>query len=80
MQLDDAHKYEELRYVVECTDRDPRRARCFEPIAAFNCEPVAIRYAAECRKTNPRNEYRVIGRTLALGFVAVDPKTVGDAA
>lgn len=51
--------YEELSFVVEVCDRDPQRAICFEPIAAFNVGSVARRYADKCRNTNPHNLYRV---------------------
>jgi hypothetical protein len=49
--------YEPLRWIVEC--RNPGPPNSFEPIAAFNVGIVASRYAEGCRKSNPRNLYRV---------------------
>lgn len=45
-----------LNYIVECHDG----MGGFEPIAAFNVGRVAARYAGDCRKSNPRNKYRVM--------------------
>lgn len=45
-----------LPYKVECRSSLP----FFELIAAFDCEPPAHHYAADCKKTNPAFEYRVV--------------------
>lgn len=45
-----------LPYKVECKSSYP----FFELIAAFDCEQPALHYAANCQKTNPINEYRVL--------------------
>lgn len=45
-----------LPYVVECKSSYP----FWEPIAAFNVDQVAERYAADCKCTNPQFQYRVV--------------------
>lgn len=49
--------YEQLRWIVEVNNRPGPRN--FDPIAAFDVGRVASRYADGCRKSNPRNLYRV---------------------
>lgn len=51
--------YEPLQFVVEVSNTNPRQARCFEPIAAFNVGGAASSYAAKCREANPHNLYRI---------------------
>lgn len=52
-----------LPYVVECKSLYP----FFEAIAAFDVQGVAEHYAIECRKTNPKYEYRVVKNKKVLG-------------
>lgn len=54
-------KYYPLAFLVEC--KPTYMPQIFEVIAGFNVGQVAGRYAAECKRTNPRNEYRVMTRT-----------------
>ena len=48
-----------LDWVVRARYKNAEFARAWEPIAAFNVESVAKRYALSCRETNPEMEYRV---------------------
>lgn len=60
-------RYFELKFIVECK-RPPNPATWWEPIAAFNCDSVALAYAADCRKDKASWskdlpwEYRVLKR------------------
>lgn len=49
---------ESLRWIVEC--QADSRIGGYEAIAAFNVAGVAERYAVDCKRANPRNEYRVV--------------------
>lgn len=44
-----------LRWIVKVR----HESSAYEPIAAFNVDSVAERYAADCHKANPRNTYIV---------------------
>ena len=52
-------------YRVEC---DANGATFFEVIAAFNSQRVALAYAAECKRSNPHNEYRTTYRKKVVDY------------
>lgn len=60
--MDKRSKYRELRFVVECKLFD--HSAWFEPIAAFNLDRAALRYAEDCRIAagNRGSEYRTVKR------------------
>jgi hypothetical protein len=52
-------EFEGLEWVVQ-TNNNVDYARRWESMAAFNHRQVAINYAGDCKKTNPRLLYRVL--------------------
>lgn len=58
MNLKQALKFDALPFVVECTEANgPTR---WEPLAAFNVDVIAEKYAKDCGESNPRLIYRVL--------------------
>ena len=51
-------KYFPLAFIVEVKSTYP----FFETMAAFDVAQVALAYAADCKRTNPKNTYRVLER------------------
>lgn len=67
MNLRQALRFEALPFVVECTEA--RGATRWEPIAAFNVDVIAEKYAKDCGEANPRNIYRVLTPSDLGGFL-----------
>ena len=67
MNLRQALRFEALPFIVECTEANgPTR---WEPLAAFNVDVIAEKYAKDCGESNRRNIYRVLTPSDLGGFI-----------